>query len=228
MLRTLYCLVTTFATARRRQAGHARMLRMLAVRDERLGVLVLDHPAPACYCLPGGDIVITSGALSRLDGPQLEAVLQHERAHLSGRHHLIIALATAVRRTVPRVRLLSYAEAETRRLVELIADDAAVARTGARTVVAALAAIGTGHAEPPEATLGIGSSPLLTRVQRLLGLDRALSRRGRIASRAAVGVLALLPVLLLTISARSLLRECPPDPDDAGRPGAAVVRVVTR
>ncbi|NUR63562.1 MAG: M56 family metallopeptidase, partial [Catenulispora sp.] len=145
VLRVLYCLLVTFGRARLRRRAHLKVLRMLATRDERLGVLVLDHPAPACYCLPG-DIVITTGALSRLSEPQLEAVLLHERAHVAGHHHVILALATAIGRTVPRVRLLTYAERETRRLVELIADDAAVARTGAPAVATALAVIGTGHA----------------------------------------------------------------------------------
>lgn len=145
VLRILYCVLVTFSRARRRRREHVKVLRMLATRDEHLGVLVLDHPAPACYCLPG-DIVITTGALSRLSARQLEAVLLHERAHASGHHHLVIALAAAISRTVPHVRLLTYAEHETRRLVELIADDAAVAHTGAPTVAAALAVIGTGHA----------------------------------------------------------------------------------
>ncbi|NUP52626.1 MAG: M56 family metallopeptidase [Catenulispora sp.] len=145
VLRVLYCLLVTFGRARLRRRAHLKVLRMLATRDERLGVLVLDHPAPACYCLPG-DIVITTGALSCLSESQLEAVLLHERAHVAGHHHVIIALAAAIGRTVPRVRLLTYAERETRRLVELIADDAAVARTSAPAVAAALAVIGTGHA----------------------------------------------------------------------------------
>lgn len=145
VLRVLYCLLVTFGRARLRRRAHLKVLRILATRDERLGVLVLDHPAPACYCLPG-DIVITTGALSRLSESQLEAVLLHERAHVAGHHHVIIALAAAIGRTVPRVRLLTYAERETRRLVELIADDAAVARTSAPAVAAALAVIGTGHA----------------------------------------------------------------------------------
>ena len=99
-------------------------------------------------------MVITTGALARLSAKQLEAVLLHERAHMSGRHHLIIALATAIGRTIPRIRLLAYAERETRRLVELIADDAAVAHTGAPTVAAALAVIGT-RPHRPERRAGV-------------------------------------------------------------------------
>lgn len=230
--RLLYCLAATFGTARRRRRAHSAMLRMLATRDDELGVLVLEHPAPACYCLPG-DVVITTGALERLSAKQLEAVLLHERAHLSGRHHLIIALATAIRRTVPRIRLLDYAERETRRLVELIADDAAVARTGAPTVAAALAVIGTaqgteraydhdgydghggydGHDPVPETALAIDSSPTLRRIRRLLRLDHPLTRRGQALVVAATTVATVLPVALLAVSGATLFRPCPPDTD---------------
>lgn len=241
ILRILYCVLVTFGRARLRRRAHLRVLRMLATRDEKLGVLVLDHPAPACYCLPG-DIVITTGALSRLSAPQLEAVLLHERAHVSGHHHLVIALAAAIGRTLPRVRLLTYAERETRRLVELIADDAAVARTSAPTVAAALAVIGTGHApdlDPtaaptpvlagatttnpvtPDSALGVDSSPTVRRVRRLLRLDRNLTGRARVVSLAAAALLIALPITLIGVSGATLISHCPPDTDDhdALRPG---------
>lgn len=180
VLRVLYCLLVTFGRAHLRRRAHLKVLRILATRDERLGVLVLDHPAPACYCLPG-DIVITTGALSRLSEPQLEAVLLHERAHVAGHHHVILALATAIGRTVPRVRLLTYAERETRRLVELIADDAAAARTGAPAVATALAVIGTGHA--PDLDPVAVPMPALASAGALSG---AGSRRGSGAVSGAV------------------------------------------
>jgi Zn-dependent protease with chaperone function len=230
--RLLYCLAATFGTARRRRRAHSRMLNMLATRDDELGVLVLDHPAPACYCLPG-DVVITTGALERLSAKQLEAVLLHERAHMSGRHHLIIALATAIRRTIPHFKLLTYAERETRRLVELIADDAAVARTGAPTVAAALAVIGTAHAEErppeynpvPETALAIDSSPTLRRIRRLLRLDDTLTRRGHALVVAATTAATVLPVVLLALSGASLFRPCPPDNDGGAWPTSVVVSV---
>ena len=229
--RLLYCLAATFGTARRRRRAHSEMLRMLATRDDELGVLVLDHPAPACYCLPG-DVVITTGALERLTTKQLEAVLLHERAHLSGRHHLIIALAAAIRRTIPHIRLLAYAETETRRLVELIADDAAVARTGAPTVAAALAVIGTAqttnpapHYDPvPETALAIDSSPTLRRIRRLLHLHHPLTRRSHALIIATTTAATVLPVALLAVSGATLFRPCPPD-SDSGWSRTVVVSV---
>lgn len=227
--RLLYCLTATFGTAHRRRREHSQMLRMLAKRDEDLGVLVLDHPSPACYCLPD-DVVITTGALERLSAKQLEAVLLHERAHMSGRHHLIIALATAIRRTMPHIKLLAYAERETRRLVELIADDAAVARTGAPTVAAALAVIGTAHAENtppeynpvPETALAIDSSPTLRRIRRLLRLDQTLTRRTHALVIAATTAATVLPVALLALSGATLFRPCPPDLDGGWSPAVVM------
>lgn len=227
--RLLYCLAATFGTARRRRRAHTDMLRILATRDAELDVLVLDHPAPACYCLPG-DVVITTGALERLTAKQLEAVLLHERAHMSGRHHLIIALAAAVRRTMPHIKLLAYAERETRRVVELIADDAAVAHTGAPTVAAALAVIGSAHPadrapgyDPvPETALAIDSSPTLRRIRRLLRLDPTLTRRGQALVIAATTAATVLPVALLLVSGATMLRACPPDSDGGWAPPAVV------
>lgn len=240
-VRLAYSLLATFGAARLRRRSHAGLLRMLARPDEDLGVLVLDHPEPACYCLPGrrGGIVITSGALDRLSGPQLQAVLQHERAHLAARHHVVVALALAMRRTVPRVRLLRYAERETRRLVELIADDAAARQSGAPTVAAALAVIGTGRLaggaslEGPllgESTLGaalaIDSSPTVARVVRLIGARRTVRRRAKAVSVLAAVAAVAVPVALGVATLTTSFRPCPTS--DGDKPDQAISEPVDR
>ncbi|MGI8448167.1 MAG: M48 family metalloprotease [Streptosporangiaceae bacterium] len=61
-------------------------------------MMLLEDDRPAVYCVPARRrIVFTTGALRRLDSPQLDAVLAHERAHLAGRRHLVIILATSLR-----------------------------------------------------------------------------------------------------------------------------------
>jgi Zn-dependent protease with chaperone function len=234
-VRIAYCFLTTFGTARMRRRAHTRALRMLATRDDEHGVLVLDHEDPACYCLPGrpGTVVITTGALQRLSPGQLDAVLAHERAHLAGKHHTLVAFAFAVRRSVPGVRLLKYADRETRRLVELIADDAAARESGAPTVAAALAVIGTGHV--PGAALGIAGRdlpPAVARVARLVGADRQLRGRARFLSLVAAMAMVLLPLALAGLSLFTLMGNCPPDtdektPDSAGAVRTAVVSMLT-
>ena len=91
--------------AGRRTRAHAEAARItgrrLPVRADSEGgmgggaAVVLDAPQRAAYCVPGrpAAIVLTSGALAVLDRAQLGAVLAHERAHLTGRHHLLITLS---------------------------------------------------------------------------------------------------------------------------------------
>ena len=68
---------------------------------------LIDDEHPAVYCLPGRRrIVMTTGALRCLDARQLEAVLAHERAHLSGRHHLVLTFANALKDAFPGGRVL--------------------------------------------------------------------------------------------------------------------------
>jgi Zn-dependent protease with chaperone function len=68
-------------------------------------VTVIDHEAPAVYCLPGrhGRVVVATAALRALDDERLAAVLAHERAHLRQRHHLLRATAEALAVALPFV-----------------------------------------------------------------------------------------------------------------------------
>lgn len=215
--RIVWCLLSTFGTAHLRRREHARALRIVATRDVERDILVLHHDDPACYCLPGrrGTVVVTSGALQRLSPAQLEAVLAHERAHLAGRHHMAVAFAVAVRRAIPGIRLLAYAERETRRLVELIADDAAARQSGASTVAAALAVIGVGRV--PGTALGISSRdlpPAVARVARLAGADRELRGRAWALSVVATVAVAMVPILLAAVAVMTVTWHCPRGTDN--------------
>ena len=94
--------------------------------------VVLDATAPLAYCMPGrpATIVVTSGALAVLEPEQLTAVLAHERAHLAGRHHLLIVLARALAAGFPGVPLFARGLGEIARLAEMCADDAAAPAAG--------------------------------------------------------------------------------------------------
>jgi Zn-dependent protease with chaperone function len=205
--------------ARQRTRAHAEAARITGrrlpvqgdseagtVKGERGGgrgagggaAVVLDAPQPAAYCVPGrpASIVLTSGALAVLSPAQLRAVLAHERAHLAGRHHLLISLTRALAASFPGVPLLRHGAAEVARLAEMRADDAAARRAGRRVLVAALLAMGTGTAVPGRA-LAATAGQVTARVQRLLDPPR----RGRharygLALAAVTVVLACLPVLV--------------------------------
>jgi hypothetical protein len=53
---------------------------------------------PRRYCVPSlrHRVVLTTGAVAALEPRQLRAVIAHERAHLWGRHDLVIAGALAL------------------------------------------------------------------------------------------------------------------------------------
>src|SRR5215467_16048150 len=139
--------------AQRRTRAHAEAARITGRRLPDGAVVVLDAARPAAYCVPGrpAAIVLTSAALAVLDPGQLTAVLAHERAHLAGRHHLLIALTRGLAASFPGVPLFSQAPAEVARLAEMCADDAAARRSGRRILVTALLAMGTGAAVPAAA-----------------------------------------------------------------------------
>jgi hypothetical protein len=176
------------------------MLAVLGRPDPGWNIVIVDHDVPAAYCVPGTRrrIVVTSGALMALDDEQLRAVLAHERAHLRGRHDLVIAGAVALARAFPRVGFFHTAHVEVVRLVELLADDAAVRGSDRLTVADALLAVGGGG---PVGALAAGGSAAGARVRRLIAGQPPLGRgRTVLGSFAAVALLAV-PVLVLAVPA---------------------------
>jgi len=155
--------------AQRRTRAHAEAARITGRRLPDGAAVVLDAAQPAAYCVPGrpAAIVLTSAALAVLDPGQLAAVLAHERAHLAGRHHLLIGLTRGLAATFPGVPLFTRGPAEVARLAEMCADDAAARRSGRPMLVTALLAMGTGTAVPAAALAATGGA-VAARVQRLV------------------------------------------------------------
>ncbi|WP_343948196.1 M48 family metalloprotease, partial [Nonomuraea longicatena] len=118
VVRTVLGVGGALARARRERAAHGGAVRLVARHDPRLGAYVVDHAEAAAYCVPGRDalIVITTGALDALTPAQVAAVLAHERAHVAGRHHLLLAVAHGLARAFP-TPLFVRAAAEVTRLV---------------------------------------------------------------------------------------------------------------
>lgn len=175
--------------ATRRRRAHADALALLGRPHPRLGAVVVEHATPAAYCLPGRRrlVVITTGALAALDAAELDAVLAHERAHLTARHHVAVAAASALARAFPGVPLLAAAAEEIPRLVEMAADDAAGARADRGLVAGALVALA--GAAAPVGALAAGGPAALARVRRLLDPAAPLPRG--IAVAGVVTALAL-------------------------------------
>lgn len=197
----------TLIRARRRSQRHSAAARALGLCAAIApGVVVLDAPERFAYCVAGrpATIVVTRGALAALDGAQLEAVLAHERAHLAGGHHVLVATSRALATVLPRMRLFTAGAAEIARLVEMCADDAAARRHGGRTVVSALLALSAGPALSAPA-LGASATGVVERAERLLvPAGRTRLAAAKLALLLGVGILLLGPALgtaLLTAGA---------------------------
>ncbi|WP_143591606.1 M56 family metallopeptidase [Thermoactinospora rubra] len=195
--RAAYGVGAVMFTAWRERRRHAEMLRILGRRDHELDAIVLEYGEPLAYCLPGrqAKTVVTTAALQALTPEHLAAVLAHERAHLRGRHHLVLALADGLDRAFPGVPLFSRAKEEVVRLVELRADDVAAHRHPRVHIAAALVSLATGRA--PAFALGAGGENALTRVRRMLRPAVPLGQREKLAGVTAVGVLLAGPAVVM-------------------------------
>jgi Zn-dependent protease with chaperone function len=148
--------------------GHAERARVVGRRIEGLDAVVVDAPERAAYCVAGrpDTIVVTSTALDSLTDRHLQAVLAHERAHLAGRHHHVLAFARALAVAIPRVTLFSVGAREIARLLEMAADDAAARSHGSQTLLDALLGLSLG-ALAPQGAIGATGTDALARAERL-------------------------------------------------------------
>lgn len=189
--------------ARASTQQHARAARLVGRRLAGGEAVILDAPERVAYCVPGRPhtIVITSAALDALDERHLDAVLSHERAHLAGRHHLILALTGALATILPRVELFTVGAAEVARLLEMCADDAAARTHGRATVLGALLAL-SGVAPIPSGALGATGAGVLARATRLVTPTRPTQRiRIRLMLTAVSALLVVGPLLTVLLNA---------------------------
>lgn len=175
---------------------HRALVDVLAERRE--GVSVIGHEVPVAYCLPGllgARVVLSEGAVARLSPAELEAVLTHERAHLRARHDLVLEAFGVLHRAFPRYVSSAAALREVTLLVEVLADAAAVRRTGPAPLLRALAALA--GSRTPEAALGAGAG-IVARVAAIEDPGAGWSgvARATFLYLASVAVL-LLPTLLV-------------------------------
>ncbi|WP_418057957.1 M56 family metallopeptidase [Pimelobacter simplex] len=185
-------------TVRARRDQHDA-LRLLG-HDHADGYVVLDHPVPLVYCLPGlhPRIVVTTAARDALTPHELTQVLAHERRHLGSRHDVALTVAGVLRRAfapVPLLRtLLATAQEQVAVLVEMQADDAA---RDPRGLARALVALACGAPAPaPHPGLAAGDVAALARVRRLTGDDAGWSHPRSAAVGSATAAVLAVPVVL--------------------------------
>jgi beta-lactamase regulating signal transducer with metallopeptidase domain len=194
--RTALTATTHLRAAGRQALRHAQTARLVGHAEQALGAVLVEHSQPAAYCVAGRQptVILTTAAVQALDADQLDAVLAHERAHLVGRHHRLLALARIGREVFPFLPLMRDAEQQVARLVELHADDAATRARDPRLLATALVVLATTAGPAP--ALAAGATDSVQRIHRLLGPSEPLGRARRQLLRAAAAALAVAPVLL--------------------------------
>ncbi|MFJ4716860.1 M56 family metallopeptidase [Streptomyces sp. NPDC088785] len=178
----------------RRLTGQFRELRAArAAAGPRAGDLsVAAHGHPYAYALPGrlgrpGTVVVSSAMVRALSAAEREALFAHERAHLSGRHHLFLGCAQVASVLHPSLRELRRPLAFH---LERWADESAAAAVGdrkltARAISRAALAAHASPLRPPRAgvLLGATTGPVPQRVLALLapagGAPGPVARRSR-------------------------------------------------
>jgi Zn-dependent protease with chaperone function len=201
-LRACGCLASGLRRARRERRQHAGFVAATGRPDRGLGAVIIDAGVPQAYCLPYGGqrVVVSTGALDVLSPGQLQAVLAHERAHLRGRHHLMLTAVSALARAFPRVPLLAQAGPQLAFLAEMAADDAAARSHDPASLAAALVVLARAGARA--GALTAGGVAAAARVERMLAPParpgwpaRSARLAGAAAALALPATLACLPLL---------------------------------
>jgi Zn-dependent protease with chaperone function len=185
---------------------HRDLVDVLAVHGDT-NVRVLEHPTPTAYCLPGSKrrVVLTQGTIDTLPGQELDAVLAHERAHLTARHDLILEFFTVVHEAVPAFIRSDRALKEVQLLVEVLADRAAVREVGALPTARAIVMMAGGP--KPVGSMALREAPSAAKVRigllhgrRIAGVDVTVAS-GMMYAFAASLVAAPVSLLLMSFGA---------------------------
>ncbi|MFD0339932.1 M56 family metallopeptidase [Streptomyces sp. NPDC127117] len=197
------------AQMRRRQRRAELLVRAPLLPGEKPGsgrLVVLEGERPDAWWLPGAapQLVITTTALRRLKGRQLDAVLAHEQGHANARHDWLLHCSDALATGFPQVPVFAAFRDEMHRLVELAADDVASKRFGRLTIALALVELNEdrgvfGPCPAPDAQLPLRVNRLLTPADRLTA-----GRRLRLTAAAAM--VPVVPLLVAFIPGLSALR----------------------
>ncbi|WP_328943288.1 M56 family metallopeptidase [Streptomyces sp. NBC_00250] len=192
--------VRRLVRARRVRVRHAGVLRLVGRYDPALRATVLDDARPAVYCLPGRSrrVVVSSGAVDTLTPAQLAAALAHERAHITGRHHLLVAASEAFAAVFPRLPLARHGGGSVPLLLEMAADDRALRRCTRDALATALYALASGRA--PKSAFAAGGPSAALRMRRILTPHSAGHPVLRGLSTIAAAGLAMAPLIVACCS----------------------------
>lgn len=187
------------ARARRRLRRAELLVRAPVLPGEEPGaepLVILEGERPDAWWMAGTapQLVITTAALRRLKGRQLDSLLAHEQGHAQARHDWLLHCSGALANGFPQVPVFAAFRDEMHRLVELSADDMASRRFGRLTTALALVELNedrgvfgpcpTPHAHVPQ------------RVNRLLTPPDRLTAMRRLGWTATAALVPVVPVLV--------------------------------
>lgn len=174
------------ARLRSRSREHANAVMLVGRPTTCPGVVVVDAPRPAAYCVSGRPpaIVVTSAAWSALGQSELAAVLAHEQAHIAGRHHQLLIMLRAAATALPRVPVMKQSAPAVAELLEMCADDAAARRHGVNSLLGGILAMADTHPVPAEGLAAAGTAT----AARAMRLAEPTSSRAQWTQRAVLGL----------------------------------------
>lgn len=122
------------------QRRRLRRLVEMATPSTARQITVIESSEPSAVSMGGRNprIMISSCLQDQLSSRELTAVVEHERAHLSQRHHALLHIADLQYRCAPVLPCARALDQSLRLLVELAADDHAARRCGVDVTAAAL------------------------------------------------------------------------------------------
>ncbi|MGW3726404.1 M56 family metallopeptidase [Streptomyces sp. F001] len=187
------------AQARRRRRRAELLVRAPLLPGEEPGngrLVVLEGERPDAWWLPGTAprLVLTTAALRRLKGQQLDALLAHEQGHARARHDWLLHCSAALACGFPRVPVFAAFRDEMHRLVELAADDMASRRFGRLTT--ALALVGVNEDRGVFGPCPTPQAHVPQRVHRLLTPPDRLTAVRRLRLTATAALVPVVPVLV--------------------------------
>ncbi|MER7660325.1 MULTISPECIES: M56 family metallopeptidase [unclassified Streptomyces] len=198
------------ARLRRKQRRTELLVRSPVMPGEQPGsepLVVLEGARPDAWWLPGAapQLVITTAALRRLKGRQLDAVLAHEQGHAQARHDWLLHCSSALANGFPQIPVFAAFRDQMHRLVELAADDVASRRFGRLTIALALVELNEdrgvfGPCPTPDAQLP-------QRVNRLLAPVPRLTAGRRLRLTAAAALVPVVPLLVAFVPALRALGQ---------------------
>ena len=193
----------TIVRSERQRRRHAQLLFLLSspLLSSPLpsGSRMLDSPAPVAYCLPGAVTsvtVVSAGLVDLLDDDEMTAVIEHEKAHVTQRHDVVLIAFRAWYASLPWFPIAFRAQREVGLLIEMLADDRARRVVPDSVLARAIVLVGAERVSEP-ATASLRDWGDVASIDQLRNRIARLDKRP--LSDAAEAVVVIAAVALLTV-----------------------------